>query len=702
MELVDRSIEGDVRASLTRADGLTVVHGLGGMGASTIVARALGETAFVRWDLGGPGLAKLPRRAQAEAARGPRVLWLDQAHAPIAPAALTSLRARWPGPIVIAGRLPTGRADERCFPVPPLERERVRALLEAELGRLGSQESEEAYASLVDAIDGWPLAIAETATRVRAVGPQVVLATGIVSPGGPTSPCREVVADAWDALGRAARDLLATLSFARTPLPIGAVCPSPRTEAALADLVRRGLVRRVGDRVIVPRSIATRVPALVDAASATRAGRTYGELVLRLGEDARDRSRRDPVGTSAELAALRGDLLALSCDEVPRTAVRAALALEPLLTGLLLRGEVLAMFERARRAALQLDEGTRAKVALALARTLITRAEHESAERILQHPADFAESAYARSYRAIYLGHIALWRNELTVAKTWLAQVDETVAPEVEEDTLVQRLHLSLRENDPVETARLVRIAMAIAEGRPSPRLGALAQYFLAEARLLEGNAREAVRLFEGARFAIHVCGDHVGALFLSVRLVEALRAAGDDVRADHEAQSTHASATRGGELAFELVVLGAADGERVPWERVAELAWRVQIPLLRAQAERWMAARPPRPPGPRLLLEGATKTATLGGRRLSFATRPTLWRALLALANAHDEPAALAGEALFAAAWPGERAEAISRKKRVQTAIWSLRKLLLGEHLETSARGYFLARDLRVERLGD
>lgn len=711
MKTIERAVEADVRESLARAAThglvLTVVHGLGGMGASTIVARALVGQPFVRWDLAQLGKAELARRAHEEPASGRErerergVLWLDQAHEAIAKPVLASLLSRWRGPVVVAGRLPTGHPDERCVPVPPLERTVVRTLLEAELARFGLRETEEARAALVEAIDGWPLAIGETAALTRFAGPQAVLTRGLGSLGGAASPCRTVIEGALGTLGAAPRALLTMLSFARTPLEAAAVCSSTRDQAALGPLVQRGLVRRMGDALVVPRSVATIAHALAEPAAMARARAAYGGLVLRLGEDARARSRRDPVGAGRELATLRGDLLALSCDEAPRTAVRAALALEPLLTGLLHRGEVLALFDRARQAATRLDAETRAKVALALARTLITRAEHESAERILEDPEPFAITGHARAYRAIYLGHIALWRNELAVARRWLEQVDESVAPEVEEDTLVQRLHLALRENDPTETARLVRIATAFAESRPSPRLGALARYFLGEARVLEGQAAEAVRLLESARFELHVCGDHVTALFVSVRLVEALRAAGEDARADHEASAVHAAATRGGEMAFELVVLGAADGESVPWERVAELAWRVQIPLLRAQAERWMAARPARPPGPRLLLEGATQTATLGGRRLSFATRPTLWRALVALSNARDEPAALSGEALFAAAWPGERAEATSRKKRVQTAVWSLRKLLLGEHLETAPHGYFLAREVRVEHTG-
>lgn len=698
---IERAAEGEVRAHLAKRTQLVTVHGLGGMGASTIVARALVGHDFVRWDLGALAPAQLRLRARALRRGTETIVWLDQAHHALPPRVLDDLRERSPGPIVIAGRTPTNRPDESCVPVPRLEDEDVRTLLHAELARLGVRETEADLASLVDFVDGWPLAIGEVAKLARLGSTSAVLARGLGPRRNSGSACRTVVATAVRALDAKARDLLAVLSFARAPIPIETLRAHGATDRALTTLLARGLLMRLEDRARVPRGVASSILANLDPAPSEQARRRYARIVLTLGEEACARHRRDPISANAELAEIRGDLLALSCDDAPRTAVRAALALEPLLTGLLHRSEVLSLFERARRAAARLDGAIRATIALALARTLITRADHESAEQILAEPRLFEATARARAYRALYLGHVAVWRNDLAVATRWFDQIDVALSPEIEEDTLVQRMHVALRVPDLAETARLARIAAALATSRPSPRLGALAQHFLGEARLREGQAHEAARLLESARLEMHRCGDHVTALYCSVRLVEALRAAGDDARADYEAQAAHASATRGGEMAFELVVLGAADGESVPWERVAELAWRVQIPLLRAQAERWMAARPARPPGPRLLLDRRTQTATLGGRRVCLATRPTLWRALVALATARSEQSALSGEAVFAAAWPGERAEATSRKKRVQTAVWSLRKVLLGEHLETCGQGYFLRQSVRIEEAG-
>jgi hypothetical protein len=99
----------------------------------------------------------------------------------------------------------------------------------------------------------------------------------------------------------------------------------------------------------------------------------------------------------------------------------------------------------------------------------------------------------------------------------------------------------------------------------------------------------------------------------------------------------------------------------------------------------------------PTLRLTTATRSAATDGAPLSLVRRPTLRRLLLALAEAHARNVALPQDALFAAGWPDERAEPDSRKKRVQTAVWTLRRQLLGEHLQTRPAGYALAVDLRV-----
>jgi hypothetical protein len=64
----------------------------------------------------------------------------------------------------------------------------------------------------------------------------------------------------------------------------------------------------------------------------------------------------------------------------------------------------------------------------------------------------------------------------------------------------------------------------------------------------------------------------------------------------------------------------------------------------------------------------------------------------------AHARASALSSQALFAVGWPSEHAEPASKKKRVQTAIWALRRAVLGDALGTHPHGYALSPDIRVE----
>ncbi|MGE3634623.1 MAG: hypothetical protein AB7P00_32290, partial [Sandaracinaceae bacterium] len=172
---------------------------------------------------------------------------------------------------------------------------------------------------------------------------------------------------------------------------------------------------------------------------------------------------------------------------------------------------------------------------------------------------------------------------------------------------------------------------------------------------------------------------------------------AGDSGEAAREASVARAAAARAGDGTLEVALLGSVDDETVSAARVADLAWRVQIPLLRENAERWLAGRTPREDLV-LRLDHATSTATLGARTLELARRATLWRVLSALADAHGRLAACDSETLFRAGWAGERAEITSQKKRVQTAVWTLRRGLLGDALVTRPEGYALSSELGVE----
>ena len=88
-------------------------------------------------------------------------------------------------------------------------------------------------------------------------------------------------------------------------------------------------------------------------------------------------------------------------------------------------------------------------------------------------------------------------------------------------------------------------------------------------------------------------------------------------------------------------------------------------------------------------------------GRRVEFARKRAPRLLLLALANAHERTPgrALTLDQLVAAGWPGERLRPSAAEHRAYTAIWTLRKELLGEALLTRDDGYLLRPDLEVLR---
>jgi hypothetical protein len=257
---------------------------------------------------------------------------------------------------------------------------------------------------------------------------------------------------------------------------------------------------------------------------------------------------------------------------------------------------------------------------------------------------------------------------------------------------------VAFQAGDLDQAERLCRVCAELAAARPSPRVVALVRRFSAEVMIRRGAPERAVPLLRRTRDELALHGDHAGAIFTASRVVEALRAAGEHETAEEEAQTARLAAARAGEGTLEVTVLGT-DG--VSRARVADLVWRVQIPALREQAERWLTERPDEREAIVLRIDRATATATIGDRSICLARRATLWRVLDALVEAHDRVGACSCESLFRVGWSGERAEPASQKKRVQTAVWTLRRDLLGAVLATRPEGYALSPDVRIERVG-
>ncbi len=427
---------------------------------------------------------------------------------------------------------------------------------------------------------------------------------------------------------------------------------------------------------------------------------------LALAEPLLPTRRRDPIGTHARLAPLVPELVALTRSRDPSIAARAVLALEPWLVGALDPSLTMPIWERARRVAARCTPLLRARLTIASARADIGRGLHEDARTALaKFPRTTRPSLVAT--RAILLGHIALWARDASLASRCLEHAGRTLAeaspktePEreacldAEEDLLVQHTFQAFLDGDHERTARLAREAASRGASRPSPRLIALARRFVAEVTMTN-DPRAAIELFARTRDDLEAMGDHTGALYTTSRLVLALRAAGETARADDEEERSRSRAAAASEAALELAFLDAPGNAPT---RVRDLAWRAQIAAVRESALRWAESRPD-VRSIALRCDARTKTVRLGDTRLPLAERLTLFRVVECLVDAHTRDASVTSDTIFAHAWPDTRIGEASRKKRVQTAIWSLRRELFGESIERVPDGYRLSHTVLLER---
>lgn len=417
--------------------------------------------------------------------------------------------------------------------------------------------------------------------------------------------------------------------------------------------------------------------------------------------------RNDPVALHVQLAPLVPDLASLTDARTPSVVARSVLALEPWLMGSLDPALKQPIWDRARRVASRCTPELRARLVIASARADIGRGAHEDARNALTSLGRPSGHPSLAATRAILLGHIALWARDRALATRCFEDAERTLARarsrresereaclDAEEGLLVQRTFEAFLEGDHARTAVLAREGASRGASRPSPRLLALARRFVAETMLAE-DAPAAAELFERSRDELHAMGDHAGALYTTSRLVLALRAAGETARADDEEERSRHRAASANESALELAFLDAPGSAPA---RVRDLAWRVQIEAVRESAMRWAESKPAAR-ALALSCDPRTKSVRLGERRLSLARRLTLFRVVESLLDAHTRDAIVRDDDVFAHAWPGIRIAAASRKKRVQTAIWSLRRELFGDAIERDPQGYRLARHVLIER---
>lgn len=223
-----------------------------------------------------------------------------------------------------------------------------------------------------------------------------------------------------------------------------------------------------------------------------------------------------------------------------------------------------------------------------------------------------------------------------------------------------------------------------------SPRVRALGWLMYAE-WADRHEPRDAWRWYRRALHEVDVLEDVLTVAYASAGLARALARSGrrDEARrqaadAWDTACATPSAALRGlGALA--CVESGVARGDAV--RRALRGAATSDLPSLADDARRALGADP----GARVLCLGPG-TAQLDGVRMPLASEGPPWRVLVHLC-ALPAGSIVSLEELFEAGWPGERVRPESRRKRVHTAVWTLRRAGLRDVLQTVGRNRYRLR---------
>ncbi|MCA9617608.1 MAG: hypothetical protein KC731_01215 [Myxococcales bacterium] len=349
------------------------------------------------------------------------------------------------------------------------------------------------------------------------------------------------------------------------------------------------------------------------------------------------------------------------------------------------------------------------RLALAMALRFIDAGAFEDARVWLRRAHETATSVEERARALIYEGHLCIWQGELDAAGRALDEVAglpdlERDHPRHHADLLTQRAFLVLRSGEDPTVALDGAARYAATAG--VARATAIVQTLRGRAALrASGSDVEALDLaeswFHRARLAFAEQGDVRAVAIVEAFVVATLRRRGDlaAARALAERALSRARdlASEAHELILllELLLLGDDHPERR--RRMGELAARSQIRVLRRLAEEALA-----PSGPELTLDPRGDKALLAGRAIDLSRHEAPRRLLATLsARGLDEPALRTARALFQAGWPGQAIGHRSQLKRVQTAIWTLRKMGFGEVIEGDAEGYRLRARLRWRKLG-
>ncbi len=213
-----------------------------------------------------------------------------------------------------------------------------------------------------------------------------------------------------------------------------------------------------------------------------------------------------------------------------------------------------------------------------------------------------------------------------------------------------------------------------------SPRLRGLVFSLYAEWEDSRGG--RASTWYRRAIADLREAGDDIGTAWSRARLARALaregkhdEAAETALLAWREARPLPGVAVRGtAALACVDTGLVARDGLRAALEGAA----LAELPDLARDAARALGPDPHAP-----ILSLGAGDARVDGEPIRIISQGPTWRLLEFLCGLPGAPPVTIDD-LFSAGWPGERASADSRRRRVHTAIWTLRRAGLRRALQT------------------
>lgn len=311
-------------------------------------------------------------------------------------------------------------------------------------------------------------------------------------------------------------------------------------------------------------------------------------------------------------------------------------------------------------------------------------------------------------------GHVLGWRGEVDEALQLLDAADALAGPAALE---AQRVSFALQraaaqfhaEKEGAEEQLQQCRRRIVALG--APRLEAAVLLLLGRCRYREGDAPGAAELLQQSLDRLRPVGDDLSALVTTAELAAALRTSGEVEEAldvlEPALGEIRTRAFPAAELMLEaergwcLLKLGrGAELSNLP-SKLRGLLPLCEVARARETAEELVQALRAEPPAPGLVVEAASRWFEIGGQRVDLTRRRGVRLILDALA-AHRESGSetpMSVQQLFAVGWPGSSIRESSMRKRVYTAIWTLRSLGLEETLLTRGDGYVLDPEVALER---